>query len=351
MERYYNIHNLLRVYLNSTTTLGDIVDIHLNYFRSDRIKENDLDLLFLDKIFPPCNYLIDSDEYAFDDKRIILKQGKLRIEFMDKRLMVISPKAIPPHFFLQILLLSKNCTFIHSGGIAKNGNGIIFSARGGIGKTALVSILVKENGMDFLGDDFLIISKKGEVYSCPFPFSIYYYHKHLFPEIFKRKRGILATRRSLYFVRRLKRIVFPYISQFPYLERLARKWSPEYLTVPATTIIPEDKIIDSAVIKTVVSLERWQRNVFKFTPYEKEKLAREMISILQGELMMSYYQIIPKCFWVSALAGEIDLVTYFQSMQDIIMSALKHVKSYKIWIPQNINEMELRDFVLNNIKM
>lgn len=79
---------------------------------------------------------------------------------------------------MEAKLLEKGCTFIHSGAITSRGKAYLISAWSEMGKSSTVFGLAK-SGYGVLGDDSLIISKDGTVYSYPEMAGIYFHSKNL----------------------------------------------------------------------------------------------------------------------------------------------------------------------------
>ena len=87
------------------------------------------------------------------------------------------------NFWLQACLLRRDVSLVHSAGLALNGQGLIFPAFGGAGKTMLIAALRQQPGFRFFGDDFVAVDSKGGMYAYPSDFSIYPQHLELFPEL------------------------------------------------------------------------------------------------------------------------------------------------------------------------
>lgn len=67
---------------------------------------------------------------------------------------------------LFIKLIEKGYTFLHAGCVSRDGEGVLVTAMPDMGKTSTVLSLVG-GGFSFLGDDHVIFSKNGTVYSYP----------------------------------------------------------------------------------------------------------------------------------------------------------------------------------------
>lgn len=91
--------------------------------------------------------------------------------------------------FIQILLEDHGCKFLHGAGFEVNGEGVLLSAFGGIGKTALVAQLSDlKVSAKLLGDDLVLIDEEGRLRPYAKPFCLYPYHRSLFPRFFSQKK-------------------------------------------------------------------------------------------------------------------------------------------------------------------
>lgn len=82
------------------------------------------------------------------------------------------------YLIMQMKLLQHGYTFIHSGGITKENKAYLISAWSEMGKSSTVFGLAK-SGYGVLGDDTLILSKDGTIYSFPQVAGIYFHSKNL----------------------------------------------------------------------------------------------------------------------------------------------------------------------------
>lgn len=92
-------------------------------------------------------------------------------------------------YLLEILFQQQDITFIHGAGVSVDKKeGKLLLAFGGIGKTCFIANAAKKERVSILGDDLILVSKSGELYSYPRPFCLYEYHKQLFPQYFNTHR-------------------------------------------------------------------------------------------------------------------------------------------------------------------
>lgn len=111
-------------------------------------------------------------------------------------------------YLLELLFIQQGITFVHGASVAVDKErGILLLAFGGIGKTCFVAKAAKKERVTLLGDDLILVSSDGRLYSYPRPFCLYGYHKELFPEFFKEhKYRFIHYKSSDYILRIIKKL-------------------------------------------------------------------------------------------------------------------------------------------------
>jgi len=111
-------------------------------------------------------------------RKLILKnlEGKTLLQSFSDRYRLFRQLSINEKnlikALLQIKLLQKNHSFIHSACLAKKGEGILISAPSNTGKTFTSMELALNQGFEFLSDDMTIIAPNGTAYCYPIPMTI-----------------------------------------------------------------------------------------------------------------------------------------------------------------------------------
>ncbi len=80
-------------------------------------------------------------------------------------------------FFIFYLLQLRGGSLLHASAAAQNGDAFLFAARGGGGKTTLALAAAFNNGMSYMGDNFVIL-KDGMVYSYLSDLNMFGYNLH-----------------------------------------------------------------------------------------------------------------------------------------------------------------------------
>jgi len=341
MKKEYNIHNIVKVLLDASGPIAKSVDLHLSYFRCN-FKENESpDIIFSDNIakLSSSSYFIGSKQHLYDGKTILLRDSNLSIQINKKgQIIVFSPRGINPSPFIHLQLLKKGFTFIHAAAVNYNSQGIIFPAWGGTGKTSLSAVILDKKKTKFLGDDFVIISKTGKIYSFPQPFSLYYYHASLFSDTFKHKKKILVGPKGLELIKCLRHIAKPLLLKFPKAEDIAKRFSPDYMAVPVEHVIAKNKISDQVDLKKIIFLTKYSGNNISIEICNKEEIIKKIVGILHYEFEEALFL---KWFTVLSSFGIIDLADCFLNMKKILNSGLDKLEYFQVMIPDKSTPKEI----------
>src|SRR3989344_3718748 len=173
MDIYYNIHNLIKVKVSSNYKyLQEGYRHYLRYFETRQE-------------FPVVDYEVrEFGDFSKTDRSVSFKREKYAVVYDNNKIIEYTTYANrATNFWIQNLLFKNGMSFIHAAAVEIGGKGIIFPASGGAGKTTLISYLRNLSNFKFFGDDFVIVNKRGEMFSYPSDFSIYKYHVKLFPEL------------------------------------------------------------------------------------------------------------------------------------------------------------------------
>jgi hypothetical protein len=180
-EIFYNVHDLVKIkVVTSNTRVLTEIESHLREFQTDIIEEKDLDIYLTNykgsKLLD--NPIVVSDYYYYSNNWIDIPKEKIRFNIVDDIIKVQCEKMLLPlNLLVEIILLRKGYSFLHSAGFSYKGNSYIIPTFGGVGKTLTISRLIYK-GAKLFGDDLVIISLDN-ILSYPLDFSIYPYHLNI----------------------------------------------------------------------------------------------------------------------------------------------------------------------------
>jgi hypothetical protein len=349
MERQYNIHGFLRVRVISD--FSDVIDGYDHYLRGFSVEggEGNFDYEVFDfNKLPTQNVLFESGDFIKIENGVCFPKEKYAIVFKDGKIQEYTEYANrATNLWIQVLLLKRGFSFIHSAGIELNGKGLVIPAFGGAGKTILMSALRLVEGFKFFGDDFVIVSKKGEMYPYPSDFSIYPYHIPLFPELKNLASGNYLRRRVMFKIfYDVKRAINFFGKKIMGLGHpLFRGWLATYVKVPTNQLISEDKIGSPQKIFSGVFLERYNGDEVIIGPINIEELTNRICGILNLEFGEGLYY----CSALSAF-GFFDLASFQIQQKEAIMGAFSNIQLYRILIPKSMTPEKYCKEMENQLK-
>lgn len=281
-----------------------------------------------------------NEKYIYDHK----KQAKIYFEDKEKCIIETSQEVNEwLIIMLQIMLLKYGYSFIHAAAVSKNKETLLLPSWGGVGKTACVSKLVK-NGYKILGDDLNIITESSEIYGFPKKFILYFYHKELFPEVFKKNAP-----KSNSFLNGIYTKIIPPIKRFlrffPGILSFARRHNPQSIKVSPIKIFGTDCIEDKSIIKQIIWLERGKQNN-EFSNISNEKIISKSVSVTLNEIFNENMNTI----LIMCGLGIIDYNEIFRNMYKIYEKAFNEKIINKLIISTEKSVEDVADNVIKNVK-
>lgn len=246
---------------------------------------------------------------------------------------------------IQLLLIELNCTLIHGAALEKNGEVILLPSWGGVGKTATVMRMVRDNGWRLLGDD-LVILRDNDILPFLKPFVIYPYHKSLFPEIFNENKGRVVTNLK---VNKLMSKIIPVAKRtmrlIPGLLAFARKHNPQSMRISPNAIFAKEQLSCGGQLKKVVWLERIVDKKVSYSEKNIEYIASKTVSVSMMELFSDRIS----CVFALCGTGIFDYQNIYIKMYNLILSVYKNKVCYELDIPTFIPIDEVGNVVLKHI--
>lgn len=177
MRKKFNLHGLVRleIFTEREKSVREIM-YHLSEMESPEDTEAP-DIVLRDYSEKPLLADAFSIEgyYFYENGVLDIPPYRMCFDLKSSPVRVWSDHfVLPVNFLIEVALLRKGYTFLHSAGVQWQGRNFLFPAHGGTGKTALVTGLMKK-GAKLFGDDLIVVGK-GHVLGYPQDFSVYPYH-------------------------------------------------------------------------------------------------------------------------------------------------------------------------------
>lgn len=356
---YFNIHDLVRIKVQ--TSIDSKVDGALKHFREfkeQRLDDKDVDLFIYDYSECPSfkDYsVISGCEYS--DNWLNTPDERSCFNFVDKPLIVYCDSyRIPLTLLVELVLLSKGYSLIHSAAVRYNKKNYLLAASAGVGKTTIVSAIIDDGG-ELFGDDFVIVNGK-EVLSFPRDFAVYPYHL----EVLKIKdKKVLGEIRRIKQLNRLFRsgMVWALISRMNsfltkrgYVAVTPSRilWILNFVTkgghvsVSPKKIFGADCIAERGRIDDVYYLSR--ADVPELTT---EKINFDLAKTCAYTLLYEWRQSMPMLSVYSGLS-DFSLYSIYDRIYDLFRRAFKRHKYRQIKIPTNLDNLTLQKQLISYLR-
>jgi hypothetical protein len=292
----------------------------------------------------PSNYYFNDDIYIDIKRKIAIRQkNDYEIEYWCESSYGLS---IP--FVFQLILVNNSQTFIHSGAFSYNNKGVVISAFGGIGKTALLSQIVDMDRFKVMGDDLNILSDSGTILSYPRPFCLYEYHNPLFKRFYKENK-LKYLRPKLFWkiYNRMLRELY---------QRTGIKLKINKYTTYASSYVTASPF--SIFKKVDIQLENISLgNAFVVGRHSKgdkviiTKISKEEFSDFSLNVLYHEWDYMDKSLKGYLTFKNIGLSTYFNDVKKTMQKSLINVETvYKIDIPISMKMQLSTETLFNEIK-
>jgi len=326
----FNIHDLIKFKVEGTNTR------YLRYlcrdyahFKTDEPIDSDIDIFIAD--FTPDNngcYIINhkhwvKEGYIFTTHRHkIVKWKVCLIGLAEKKTTVYFSGSTFGEVFLRdyileplisLKLTAKGFSLLHASGITVNNKGFIFPACKGVGKTSTILNLIGEGA--FLGNDKVILSKDGTVYSYPTSVHIFHYNLSDIPQAFK----FLSLKQKAE----------------AKIKHLLNRVSLGYASFPLD-INPQElqwQIGKSHPLQSLILLTKTNKNHTNIIKrHDKERLIKQLIAINKWE--MQYFDDLISAYLYSYSRKNSNLAGYWHTFGNNLACALNTVPCYEVEIPE-----------------
>jgi hypothetical protein len=364
---FYNIHGLVKIKISGPSYFTDLVNSFLIAYKNEQlIPDEDIDIEFIDlKYFKPEEIVFDlqNELYYFSSENSLIYSSKLKlaIAIKDNKFTIFAARNLDRYTFdllLQFKLVSKGYSLSHASGLVLKGDGIIFPAHPGAGKTRIINYMTNVNDVGLLGDEYIIISKSGYVFSYCLPMWVFHYHtSDDLPEIkklFNSKGGFFSRKYVSSFYNKLTSLLRPTLKQILPLSwwSIIRKYAPSGAAVlHIQDIVSPDRIPNSVIIKKAVFLIQHNEQGCILEPFSKDDLINESIGVLHSSVLSTQeVQNLLLCLIGISSFINIPIVSnYYNNVFDVFYSALKNAQTFRLQTNTKAKAKELGQFVYNNL--
>jgi hypothetical protein len=349
----FNIHNRvhMRVKRSAPTSslFVDMFDPFLTQEQQERydITVTDEDLNLTEGALGEVH---GATEFHYSTKGITLDDMEVQIGFSDdgiyvsgKRELLVVVLPIVDH-----LMVAKNAGMVHALTVAYKGQGLCMPAWGGSGKTSTMAKLVKMDGFSFMGDDWAFITEDEHLLAYAKPMFVKPYHRSLYPHIFAKRRKPLVPRSLAKPIHSVTTLVHPYVTKFPQIARITRRWSPEHIMVMPRDAFPGHQFAHDVPLKAGLFVERFETESRQ--PFFEEKTTEWMVSQLIGNFFSELSLWSRTVLTGLGAAGLVPLDKFFIRKSQILTQGFANKPVYWLRIPKHLTPDEASDIIVEKIQ-
>lgn len=327
----YDVHGIKILLKSSNKNLVKSANHQLKFFAKKYHESMNFNIVINDYLRKPLqdSYSVASDYYYYSDEFLDIPDHKLCFNISGNvHHYFIDSFVLPVNLIVQLALQLKDKTLVHCAAVSYKSSNIILPALGGIGKTTIVTEVMKKGG-SLYGDDMCIIDKASNMYPYPIDFSVYHYHYKLLGI----DRSISSKVKSVFgnFLKLFDAI--PIISWFTI--RIRGKFFPECENISPIDIYGKSKIAKPEKIDKMVYLGRHfnSKESVKEVILSENLVADRITSILLSEWRdsLAFLQI------YSAFSSNFSYLDMCNNIYDIVLSVSSVTELKDISIDSNVN--------------
>lgn len=350
----FNLHNLVAMRVHKTApTVAQFVDMFGPFLTDEDLKHYDLTIKAEMEPLPngASGETHGESEFHYNFEGIHLDALEIQVfrepdgGFRLNGTREMLTMALP---LIDRLMVQKSAAMVHALTAEYKGHALLMPAWGGTGKTSTMSKLVKMDGWAFMGDDWAFVTDKGDLLSFAKPMFIKPYHRSLYPHLFKKVHKPLVPNRLSKTIHSMTTLVHPYITKYPQLAALTRRYSPEHMMVTPQMAFPEARFSNGAPVAAVLFVERFENATPE--PYFVEKDTRWMTSQVIG----NFFSELPRqSRVVMAALGASALSPIDQAMIEksaIISKAFEGKRCFYLRVPLMCTPDQASDIIVAHIQ-
>ena len=215
--------------------------------------------------------------------------------------------------FIFYLLQQLGCSLLHASAVAHEGEAFVFAARGGGGKTTLALAAAFQNGIAFMGDNFVIL-KDGSIYSYLSDLNMFGYNLH--PCVWEALTAFERTRFRVLAV--VYRLTLGYIKVFSAVSPL------RFL---------QGSLCDSARVKKLNMMQTYHS-------YSCEPLLRkDLIPCMTSNMKLEFFSFVRHAAAYACLFPDSALATLWDAYPEMLAANLTEDADLQlITVPERISD-------------
>jgi hypothetical protein len=245
-------------------------------------------------------------------------------------------------------MVQRNAAMLHAMTVEYKGHGILMPAWGGSGKTSTMSKLVKIPGFSFMGDDWTFLTRNADLLGFAKPMFIKPYHRALYPHLFKKVHKPLVPVALSKPIHSLTTLIHPWITRYPKLAALTRKWSPEHMMIQPEEAFPDAPISTGAPLAASLFVERFEGTSPEPQFFEKD--AQWMTTKLIGNFFSELPKTSRLVMTTLGASGLVSIEQSFREKEAILLQALRGKPAFYLRVPRSFDPDRASDAIVEKIQ-
>jgi hypothetical protein len=338
----FDLHDRIGIRVAADSPAAAQLRAMLACFASDRDVDGDItvsqeleSLGVTAELDDELRYTQDGVEFVRERVQIVKDGSRYRVHGAGELLTSLVP-------ILDRAMVEHGAAMIHAATVAYRGHAIALPAAGGTGKTSTVAKLMRRKDFSFMGDDWAFLSDDKKLLGYAKPMFIRPHHRPMFPHLFQGVRKPMVPKRLSRPVGRLMTVVHPFITRYPRLADVSRRWSPEHRMVEVSRALPGVPVTTAAPLLVAVYVERHSGSSVEFVEKPPDWMVDRMLGNFHVEMPGFSQQV------VTALAASSVLPwrQFADDKGDVLSKAVDGVPCYLLQVPARWSADQASDEVV-----
>jgi hypothetical protein len=244
------------------------------------------------------------------------------------------------------ILVTRGTAWIHAATVDYRGHGVCLPAWGGVGKTSTIAKLLRIEGVAFMGDDWAFLDRGGELLGYAKPMSIKPHHRPIYPHLFRGVHKPLVPKRLSKAIGELTTLVHPFVTQYPSLARLSRRYSPEHLMVTPRQAFPQAAFSTRAPLAIAIFVERYDGTRTVLGERDRDWMVSRLIGNYHAEIKSHAQEVITAL----GATGLVPIEQTFGEKKAVLDQALAGKPTYLLQVPKALSADEASDVIVEQLQ-